>query len=542
MKTSTELAGAVQSYQEGNKELFNVIYEQSYRYLHTCIIHVVKDEEIAQDMLQETYFEIVKSIHTLKNTENFLSWSASIANRKCYAYLKKNREMILDYDGDDSFGELSDEEALIPEEAMQDKEKQRLIREIIDGLSDMQRMCVIRFYYNEQSQESIAEELGIPVNTVKSHLSRARANIKRSIEELDVKQGTRLYNVAPFMLVLLEEEMKNCIVKPMSSALAAGAGASSIQAGLIAKIKAVWEKLTAGAKVKIAAGVAAVCAAGAAAAAFSGNGEKTILSDEAKAFYDQMIEICGTGNFEQLCNLDYSAVDTVWDSDTWNNIQCYDKNGEIVTGCFYDGESNELKTDFTGYGIGFHSREMAIGYFDHGKAQGKLIAMEVNVMQGSDVNEEGEIYETEIPRVTVAEIVVEDGAPVGEVVNSQYNIVWQKPQLEWRVAGEIALLHQGVSGDLYQKRFVFTDRISYSQYSLEDSETNQMPEERYEFYLDGGMLDKERNRYENGQWFDLNGTPCDSMGSYADVYLDSAVIHVNEVYFDEQNCRVINRN
>lgn len=222
MKTSTELRQAVEAYQNGETEKFNEVYELSSRYLYTCIIHVVKNEDAAQDMLQETYIEVVKNIHQLKSAEDFLSWAAVIANRKCFAYLKKQRDVVLNDSGSeeenetDYFENLADDVAMIPEEIMQDKEKQRLIREIIDGLTEMQRLCVIGFYYNEQSQESIATELGIPVNTVKSHLNRAKGKIKEGVEELNVKKGTKLYTIAPFMFLLFTEEAKACEAPKMS--------------------------------------------------------------------------------------------------------------------------------------------------------------------------------------------------------------------------------------------------------------------------------------------------------------------------------------
>ena len=62
MKTSAELKTSVIDYQHGDREAFSDIYELSYRYLHTCVIHVVKNEDAAMDMLQETYLEISKSI------------------------------------------------------------------------------------------------------------------------------------------------------------------------------------------------------------------------------------------------------------------------------------------------------------------------------------------------------------------------------------------------------------------------------------------------------------------------------------------------
>lgn len=220
MKTPNDLQEAVERFRQGNQESFDKIYELSYKYLHTCVIHIVKDEDTAMDMLQETYMEVSRSIHQLKNTEDFLSWAAMIANRKCFACLKKDKDLLVyenstDEDEEGSiFDSLADDDAIIPEEILQDREKQCLIREIIDNLSDMQRLCVIGYYYNEQKQEEIAKELGIPLNTVKTNLSRAKANIREAVIDMDVKKGTRLYSFAPFMLLFFSAEAEACELKP----------------------------------------------------------------------------------------------------------------------------------------------------------------------------------------------------------------------------------------------------------------------------------------------------------------------------------------
>ena len=209
MRTAKELENAVREYQKGKSECFQEIYEISYGYLYTCVIHIVKNEETAMDMLQETYMEISRSILQLKEPEKFLSWAAVISKRKCLAYLKKENYLLASdletEDGEEFFDNVSDSEELIPESILQDQEKQRLVREIIDGLSDIQRLCIIGFYYNGEKQEEIAEELGIPVNTVKSHINRAKAKIKEQVIELDEKKGTRLYAMAPFFVLFFAQ-------------------------------------------------------------------------------------------------------------------------------------------------------------------------------------------------------------------------------------------------------------------------------------------------------------------------------------------------
>ena len=100
MRASEELKDYVQRFQGGDKEAFEGIYKMSYSYLHTCVIHVVKDEDTAQDVLQDAYVEMIKNLGQLRNPEDFLGWAAVIANRKCFALLKTRNRELLTYEGE----------------------------------------------------------------------------------------------------------------------------------------------------------------------------------------------------------------------------------------------------------------------------------------------------------------------------------------------------------------------------------------------------------------------------------------------------------
>lgn len=211
-QSTQELIHAVRAYQNGDAEAFNIIYELSYRYLYVCIRNIIGSEDESRDILQNTYMDIAKSIGSLNQVEAFLSWAGVIARRECYAYLKKNKNIVPIDTDDEIFGNLEADEEFIPENVMQDKEKQRLIREVIDGLSEMQRLCIIAYYYEGKKQEEIAQELDIPVNSVKSHILRAKAKIKEEVLTIEKEQGTKLYSVAPLLLLLLGDEIAECIL------------------------------------------------------------------------------------------------------------------------------------------------------------------------------------------------------------------------------------------------------------------------------------------------------------------------------------------
>lgn len=213
------LKQAVKTYKNtGNEQAFNTIYEESKNYIYVCIRKIASgnynEEDSVQDIFMDTMFEISRSIGQLDDLDAFLAWAGTIATRKCYAFFSKNRrELLFDEDGEGTFAEIPDDEAFIPENIIDNQEKQRLIREIIDReLTVMQKICVIDYYYNDMKQSEIAIDLGIPENTVMTNLSRAKAKIKDAVLRMEKENGTKLYSVAPFMLFLFRNEIQSVIV------------------------------------------------------------------------------------------------------------------------------------------------------------------------------------------------------------------------------------------------------------------------------------------------------------------------------------------
>ena len=266
MEPSSKLTESVKKFQDGDKAAFEEVYKLSYAYLHTCIMHIVKDDDLAQDMLQETYLEISRNIGQLQKVEKFLSWSSVIANRKCFAAVKKRNTEVLVHNHKLDEQEIAENavehEEFIPESFMENQDKQRMIMEIIDGLTDMQRLCVIGFYYSELSLEEIADALDIPVNTVKSHLNRAKTKIKDAVIELDEKKGIRLYSLAPLMLLLLGTEAEACAVPEMPEKLVRELGIDTIGDSGVSALGKAGGKLAGTKLYGIAAAVGVIAVAG----------------------------------------------------------------------------------------------------------------------------------------------------------------------------------------------------------------------------------------------------------------------------------------
>lgn len=205
----TRLAKRLKS---GDFSDFDAFYEQTNRYVYVVIAQYMKQAEDIWDVMQNTYLTAYQSFAQLKDASQVKSWLGRIAQNKAIDSLRKNKHEELAQEDDSCFEELAEVDIdLLPEDIMQNKEKQRLLREIIDNLPELQKEVILFFYYNEMKVEEIALALSIPEGTVKTHLYRARAKIKEGVEKLEKNQGTRLYSVgfAPFVLFLLTSEEKS---------------------------------------------------------------------------------------------------------------------------------------------------------------------------------------------------------------------------------------------------------------------------------------------------------------------------------------------
>ena len=218
-----KLYNAIEGYKAGNKEKFNDIYELSNKYIYTCISKSINDVDAIQDIMQETYIAISNNLNKLESVEAFRVWSGKIATNKAFKYYKKNKEILLDADNQYIFNEIEeDNEHFLPGNIMDNKEAQKLVREIINALPLIQKNTIMNYYFNEMKVEEIAKEFEIPVGTVKTNLYQSRKKIKVGIEGLEKKNGIKLYSLspAPILLFLFMQEVEEAIVpKAISKAV-----------------------------------------------------------------------------------------------------------------------------------------------------------------------------------------------------------------------------------------------------------------------------------------------------------------------------------
>lgn len=166
---------------------------------------MIKSEDTILDIVQDSYVKGFKNLSQLQDPDKFRAWIKRIAHNSAVDYLRKTKPVMFSTMSteDDSFIEFEDDRTEnLPEVVIDQKETTRLVKEILDSLSDEQRLVVGMFYYEQMSVKEIAQTLGISENTVKSRLSYGRKKIEMQVKELE-KKGTKLYSLAPLPFLLL---------------------------------------------------------------------------------------------------------------------------------------------------------------------------------------------------------------------------------------------------------------------------------------------------------------------------------------------------
>lgn len=215
---------AVDLAKAGREEGYNYLYQQTYQKSYYVALKYMKQEDAALDVLQDAYIKAFKNLGQLQEADKFPAWFSRVVATKALDELRKTQAVLFSQMGNED-DEINVEDNFQddridaqPEMAMDQAETSRLVQEMIDTLSDEQRLCIMMFYVEEMSVKDIAETLGVSENTVKSRLNYGRKNIKEKVLDLE-KNGTKLYSIAPipFFLWMLSKDSINVQAATMPS-------------------------------------------------------------------------------------------------------------------------------------------------------------------------------------------------------------------------------------------------------------------------------------------------------------------------------------
>jgi len=151
---------------------------------------MVKNEQLAEDIFQDTFIKVIFSLKAGKYKDNgrFLSWVIRIAHNLVIDHFRKEKQMntvsnddtLVDLFNNRKLTEKNVEENIIYEQVCED------IRTLIEKLPDDQKEVILLRHYGDLSFKEIADQTGVSINTALGRMRYALINLRKLIQKHDI--------------------------------------------------------------------------------------------------------------------------------------------------------------------------------------------------------------------------------------------------------------------------------------------------------------------------------------------------------------------
>ena len=181
----------VQAYIQGDQSAIEKLINRHRSKVYTYILLTIKNQQLAEDLFQETFIKVIQSLRGGKYRDNgrFLSWVIRISHNLIIDHFRKEKQMN-SVSNDDSEVDLFNSKKLSDhniEEVIVSSQIRSEIRLLINELPDDQREVVLLRHYGGLSFKEIAEQTQVSINTALGRMRYALINLRKMIKEKDLE-------------------------------------------------------------------------------------------------------------------------------------------------------------------------------------------------------------------------------------------------------------------------------------------------------------------------------------------------------------------
>ena len=183
-------------YKNGNEEAFAELLKRHKSKVFTTIYLIVKDRYVAEDLLQDTFIKVVKTIKGGRYNEEgkFLPWVQRIAHNLAIDFFRKDKRYptIVMEDGSKVFNTLDFAEDSI--ESLKIKQDTvTLMKNLIQELPDSQKEVLIMRHYMQMSFQEIADATDVSINTALGRMRYALINLRKKMQKTSKAYDKNFY-------------------------------------------------------------------------------------------------------------------------------------------------------------------------------------------------------------------------------------------------------------------------------------------------------------------------------------------------------------
>jgi len=180
----------VQAYIKGDQSAIESLITRHRSKVYTYIVLTIKNQQLAEDLFQETFIKVIQSLRGGKYKDNgrFLSWVIRIAHNLIIDHFRKEKQMNsisnddteVDLFNSQKFSDKNIEEIIVSSQIKSE------LRTLINELPSDQREVVLLRHYGELSFKEIADQTGVSINTALGRMRYALINLRKMINEREL--------------------------------------------------------------------------------------------------------------------------------------------------------------------------------------------------------------------------------------------------------------------------------------------------------------------------------------------------------------------
>ncbi len=184
----------IEAIQNGDTKAYTQLVNRYKDLVYTLAIRMLKHREEAEEVAQDTFIKVFKSLQKFKGDSKFSTWIYKVTYNTCLDRIKKNKKHYNDVAIDEfTFNKLDSIDNAL--DNMINEEKSVLIKKCINKLPEDSSALLTLFYFEELSLEEISKIINIEANTVKVKLFRARKKLAVILEQYLQPKNSMNYGI-----------------------------------------------------------------------------------------------------------------------------------------------------------------------------------------------------------------------------------------------------------------------------------------------------------------------------------------------------------
>ena len=165
----------------GDKNALSVLVDKYKDIAFNLAISIVKDEEEAKDIMQDSFLKVLENIESFRKESKFSTWLYRIVYNLSIQFIRSKRKI-------DQIENISHNLTETPSDTLEVHEKNQIIKSSLDILDENERLIVTLFYLGEKSIKEIKEITLLSISNIKVILFRSRKKMTKNLEKLNYER------------------------------------------------------------------------------------------------------------------------------------------------------------------------------------------------------------------------------------------------------------------------------------------------------------------------------------------------------------------